>query len=97
MWLSFSLPDTLSQKGVVVGGLIMVEGGHVISRICMHSLLSLTYRCMSSFTFKVDILCFIFAYQFFIYNLLYLGIVSVSMYIHMCTDALVCASSRVHV
>lgn len=75
----------------------MVEGGRVISRICMHSLLSLTHRCISSFTFKVDILCFIFAYQFFIYNLLYLGIVSVSMYTHMCMDALVCASSRVHV
>lgn len=29
MWLSFSLPDTLRQKGMVVGGLVMVVGGLV--------------------------------------------------------------------
>lgn len=78
----------------------MVVGGLVISRICMHSLLSLTHLCISSITFKVDILCFIFAYQFLIFNLsliLHLGIVPVYMYAQICMDALVCISSQVHV
>lgn len=71
----------------------MVVGGLVISRICVHSLLSLTHLCISSITFKVGILCFIFAYQFFICNLsliLYFGIVPVYMYAHMCVHGCIC-------